>query len=769
MKYVCLDDGAVAEIISGREYQSVDFEQGDRLMQALSGKIKFVAKLGKIILTQDKEGVFLTTTGPWKKNKYLVIDCEQSSLFTQLRSEESLTSFQKLLRFCSKYWSGGPFNKSERLINGTSKVVIFPLPYVNVNPFRIAIEREPLRDRLTKRDMNNHFLLVYKSGYSAADSNNEQPNGANIRRVYDRLAGVYSDVEKVVREFGQSTDGKQMVSTDVDTMPDSIRPVHMPFDEWQSFLTRPQKKFIYAGIVTPHRLQGPAGTGKTLALILRTVNVLKRAEREQGACRALLVTHSEATRESIQNALLVIDPDGYQNRDRLTENVSLSVATLASLCADFLTRSISESEFIDRDANDSKILQKLYIEEAIEKTRVEEFPSFKPHLSEEFRIQFESLDDSELSVLFQHEISVLIKGRAGDSFDVYCKCPSIKYGLHISNSADKGFAFNVFKKYQKQLETSNQFDTDDVVISAIGQLDTPIWRRRRSREGYDYIGVDETHLFNINELHVFHHFTRESGVFPISFTVDQAQAVGDRGWNDFTSISEVIGTDKVENDDVTTVSAVFRSASQIVDFSHTILASGATLFTNFENTMVGSQSAFTSEEENRSQPVEYCEYPDDETMVQGAFKRAEELRSKTQSSKSQILITSHSEELIDELLAVARASNKPVTLLERRGDFLRLKQAEQSGHLVLGHVDFVGGLEFNVVVIVGVDKGRVPNECNSESSKSRSFASYSAHNRLYVASSRARYALNLLGVQSRGPSDLLLAARSSGLLVGLPI
>ena len=45
----------------------------------------------------------------------------------------------------------------------------------------------------------------------------------------------------------------------------------------------------------------------------------------------------------------------------------------------------------------------------------------------------------------------------------------------------------------------------------------------------------------------------------------------------------------------------------------------------------------------------------------------------------------------------AGQNNKPVTLLEQRGDFVRLKQAEQSGHLVLvlEHVDFVGGLEFN--------------------------------------------------------------------------
>ncbi len=768
MKYVCLDDGAVAELISGREYQSVDFEEGDKLIQALAGKVRFLAKLGRIMLFQDQEGAFLTTEGPWKQKKYLVIDCDQSSLLTQLRSSETLTSFQKLLRFCSKYWSGGAYNKSEKLISGTTKAVVFPLPYAERDPFRIAIEREPLKERLKKREMDGRFLLVYKSGYEAGDSTSERPEETNFRRVFERLPDVYRDVARAIEDIAHSENRGQMIATELVSAPGIVLPAHLPFDEWLHRLTSQQRKFIFASPNIPHRLQGPAGTGKTLTLMLRTIRVLREAESRKRTCHALLVTHSEATREAIQNSLSVIDPSGYQFRDRKTEDVALSVETLASLCAAFLSQSISETEFIDRDANDSKLLQQLYIEQSIVQARSEDLPSFSPHLSDEFRSQMASLSDGELAALFQHEISVLIKGRAGDSFEIYRKCPSIKYGLQVVNDADKGFAFSVFKRYQQQLETSSQFDTDDVVISAIGQLDTPIWRRRRSREGYDFISVDETHLFNINELHVFHHFTREVGKFPISFTVDQAQAVGDRGWDDIATFSELFDAESNVSDELTSVKAVFRNSPQIIDFSQAVLASGATLFTNFDNTLIGAQSAFTLEEERKAKPVSYIDFADDSSMIHGAFRHAEELRSETGSSKSQVLITSLSDDLIGELVKYSKEHNKPVTVLERRGDFIRVKQAEQSGHLVIGHVDFVGGLEFNVVVIVGVDKGRVPLEGESGNSNSRSFAAYSAHNRLYVAASRARYALNILGVRSRGASDLLRGAALRGLIAGVP-
>jgi hypothetical protein len=194
-------------------------------------------------------------------------------------------------------------------------------------------------------------------------------------------------------------------------------------------------------------------------------------------------------------------------------------------------------ELIDKDAQDSKELQKMYIEESVTRARSGDFKSYAPHLSEKFRIFFEENTDASIAALFQHEIAVQIKGRAGSSFDAYKKCPPLKYGLPVCNDADKGFVYWIYRSYEDSLRTAGQFDTDDVVISAIGQLDTPIWRRRRGIEGFDFICIDETHLFNVNEIQVFHFLTKQEGTAPISFAVDRAQAVGDRGWSD--SLSEL--------------------------------------------------------------------------------------------------------------------------------------------------------------------------------------------------------------------------------------
>ncbi|MDE0040559.1 MAG: UvrD-helicase domain-containing protein [Candidatus Poribacteria bacterium] len=763
MRYICIDDGAVTELISGRQYQSIDFKEGKKLIEALSGDVQFLIREGKIVQFQDQEGVFLTTPGSWKTKKYVVIDCEQSSLFEQLSDDKSLTSFQKLLRFCKKYWTQSVYNNSEKVIGGTTKAVIFPLPYENQAPFRVVMERHPLRERLKARGMDGHFLLVYKAGRESGNAATEVADETVFRKVFGRLPEIYQAVSASVAELDVSRSMDQLASTDLTDTLDPSQPIHMPFSIWLPRLTERQRKFVLAPASTPHRLQGPAGTGKTLSLILRTVHILNRAERCGEECHALLVTHSEATRETISDALISIDEHDFQSRLRGEHMVSLSIQTLASLCAEFLQTAISETEFVDRDAQDSKLLQQMYMEVAIERARKSELPSFSPHLSATFREFLHGETNDRLSSMFQHEVGVLIKGRAGEALDVYKECPPLEYGLPIQNVADKGFAFTVFREYQAQLEEANQFDTDDVVISAVGQLDTPIWRRRRSSEAFDFIAVDETHLFNINELQVFHHFTRGVERFPISFTVDRAQAVGDRGWNDIETFDVLLRSQ--ETDEATTeVNTIFRCAPHIAEFCCTVLASGATLFTRFANTMSSAQNSFTIAEERRSQQVRFVSFSGEEALIVGAFQTAEKLQEKTASKRSQVLITTLSDELLSGIEAYATGNNKPVTYLKRRGDFRQISSAQASGHVVVAHADFVGGLEFNVVVIVGVDRGRVPHEGESTTDNSRSFANYAAHNRLYVASSRAKFALCLLGDRSRGPSELLRSAIANGLV-----
>jgi superfamily I DNA/RNA helicase len=375
-------------------------------------------------------------------------------------------------------------------------------------------------------------------------------------------------------------------------------------------------------------------------------------------------------------------------------------------------------------------------------------------------------EEDELKVpLIQHEISVVIKGRAGESLDTYKKIPSIPNGLPIKTEADKALVWKIYEHYRDQLVVGGQFDTDDVILTALSQLSTPIWRRRRLRDGFDMIFVDETHLFNMNELSIFHHLTKSESKFPIAFAVDRSQAIGDRGWADDIDVTSLMPlASELSVSAVVNLNGIFRCSPDIVNLAFSITSSGASLFTNFQDPMRLAHSNMTFEEEKRARHPIYVDFPTDEAMIKGAFLTAESMRDSLSSSRGDIAIVAFNEELFHELQRQALDDNKPVEILKHRGDVEVVRRARSTSRFVLSLSDYIGGLEFDGVVLIGVDDGRVPPSPEQHHAQSRAYMTFASHNRLYVAVTRARYQVCVLGVRARGPSAILRPALVAGAL-----
>jgi superfamily I DNA/RNA helicase len=442
----------------------------------------------------------------------------------------------------------------------------------------------------------------------------------------------------------------------------------------------------------------------------------------------------------------------------------LRVETLQSYCSGLLRQEISETEFVDTDAYDAKQLQLMYVDEALRQVR-DEFASYANFMSPDFRAYMEDEDDEFKTPLIQHEISVVIKGRAKESLDTYKRILPIPSALPVSNEGDKAFVWRVYERYREQLVAGGQFDTDDVVLSALSQLSTPIWRRRRARDGFDAIFVDETHLFNMNELSIFHHLTRSEKSFPIAFAVDRSQAIGDRGWADDIDVASLMPS-KDERSSSTTINVrgIFRCSPDIVNLAFSITSSGASLFTNFQDPMALAHSNMTFEEEKKAERPYYVDYPTDAAMMDAALLVAEDMRVSMNATKGDVAVVVFDEGLFHELEKRSVEENRPVEVLKHRGDPEVIRRARSTGRFVLSLPDYVGGLEFDGVVLVGVDDGRVPPSPNNQHSQSKAYLTFAAHNKLYVAVTRARYQVAILGVQARGPSAILKGALDAGAL-----
>lgn len=752
MTFLAVRKDAADELIAARQLQSADFETGKQLATFIRTRSHNPA--------YTRLGVWKSNSGciiygrNYEENRYVVFDYEQSGVFENATDHQIVLYLQRILRFSIKYWSKSILTPTEKIINAKT-AAIFPYPISQKTGIRITVDLNPDVDRLSKRGRSGRYLLVHKIGTDIGEGPNSVPNLRTFRKFLTDVE-IFEREQLEVTETGKPTSDLGNFSSTTLLEPSSKVDIHQGYNTWMQLLTDDQRRFVLSPIDHPVRIEGPAGTGKTASLAVAAIHAMKVAENENRELQAIFITHSEASKNSITVILEAMDGQNYLARQATTRRIR--VETLQGYCANLLRQDLSETEFVDVDAYDAKHLQLMYIEEAYQKAKRNKY-TFERFFSDDFKDYIEHEEINTQLMLIQHEISVVIKGRSKENFDIYKKILPIKNGLPTESEGDKAFIWEIYREYREQLIAGGQFDTDDVVLTALSQLSTPIWRRRREHDGFDVIFVDETHLFNMNELSIFHHLTRSDSYYPIAFAVDRAQAIGDQGWADDIDVETLMPSEKDRTESSTvSVKGVFRCSPDIISLAFSITSSGASLFTNFQDPMQLTYSNMTYEEEKKTKKPSYSEYATDNDMVADVYNSADQMRESLSCSRGDIAIVAFSEELFRELEKVAEQSNKPIEMIKKRGDYEIARRAKTNGRYVLTMPDYVGGLEFDGVLLAGVDGGRVPASSESLYSQSKAYLSFAAHNRLYVSVTRARYQVQILGIRPRGTSPILEAA-----------
>lgn len=768
MDFVLIDEAACQQIIQDRRLLSSEFESGRKLISVLREGCAKPLQIDALVITQNKQGMYILSTGEGGRNS-VVVDLHTADLFSGVSDRDVMVILQRLIRFCVKYWYKRPYSPSfEKIIKDSTKAIVFPFPFSARTNFRIAIEREPDRKRLSSRNYLGTFLLVFKAGVEEGQGPREEADMSAFRRAVEGLPEARKSALRISEEAPRSrgataVDALVVTQLDHSVVGSGITP-GMGFDAWQHHLTARQREFVQCALDKPHRLEGPAGSGKTLCLALKAIQLLREARAEGSQRRLLFVLHSETMRENAKSYFL---SNLSENENFLDRNGDQSIVfqTLFSLSRDILKDDLQEGEFIEQDSEQAKLVQQLYVEEAIADIRRDVLPTYMSLISPELRTLLESDDTWAASELIAHEISVVIKGRCEEDLETYKKLPPLKYGLPVTTQGDKGILWHIFRDYNNKLLTHGQFDLDDIVISMIGQLDTPIWKRRRTKEGFDAILVDEAHLFNLNEFSVFHYLTKSVESFPIAFSIDRTQAIGDRGWELGAEVgSEVNLTDPGAKVKTTRLASVFRCSSYVRNLALSITASGATLFTNFEDPLQDVEEGLTEAEEAKARLPEFYSVDNMSGMFTGAYNRMLTMARDMAEPRCNLCVIFLSNDLLKEMRHFVDSGTKPFVQIRKRGDSEAIGIARSRNLFVYSHADFVGGLEFSGVLLVGVDKGRVPPLLPDESGRTSAFLKYSSLNRLYVAVTRARYVVDFLGEQQPGPSPLLDPAFANGFI-----
>ena len=758
MKYILFEKSAIEIIIGKSEFQSIEFPSGQNLIDYIkNNNVKFNYHYN---LCAKKNNHGIISTGSNISNYIIVFDLEQSKLLNQVQDDDSLLLIiQKTLRTAIKIWNRYPFSTSER-VNETKSIVF---PFIYTDKHRVVIERSTKCDRLTKRGIEKP-LLVYN--YTDKDSHREEiprndilkEAGETYIKYKPQIRTFFEDT--VLKDISVREDDQPLVYTKINETVSDGEFMYLDYDKRIEKLTITQRNVVEnSNLYSPIRIEGPAGTGKTASMILRAFFILEKKRAENLPFKIIFLSHSESTNIENKNAFSYINGSEKYLEGKLPQQIQFT--TLLNYCIKVIN--IEDTRIIDKNASDAKEIQRMYIEEAFDNVFKNKYKTYRSLLSDSLKSLFDETKTPKGALLsmLQHEFSVQIKGRTNGSIEEYYEIESIKNAMLLENKKDKEFIFEIFQQYQNMLSNAAVYDIDDITVAALSNLNAPIWRRERKDQGYNYIFVDEMHLFNINEQYCFHYLTKspEQNEIPICFALDYSQAIGDRG-----DIQQDLLEKNFANAEENNYKTVFRSSQQITDFCAAISAAGSLMFQHdYKNPYNTAMSGFTEKKESLCKKPSLYMYNNESEMINSLKDHINTCKKELNCKNSEIALITFEEKMFDKeyLNNMSKILNKEIQVINNRYNYY--KSNNNDTELLLLDPYSINGLEFKSVILIGVDESRVPKSIGVNDI-SQNYLKYMAFNQLYLSSSRAKYRLILLGNKLHGTSSCLQYAIKNKLI-----
>ena len=130
--------------------------------------------------------------------------------------------------------------------------------------------------------------------------------------------------------------------------------------------------------------------------------------------------------------------------------------------------------------------------------------------------------------------------------------------------------------------------------------------------------------------------------------------------------------------------------------------------------------------------------------------------------RSDVLIVPCTDKILMELKEYALKASKEYISIEKRGDNIAVSKAAEDNLYIIGGMEYIGGLEFSAVIIIGADADKFPEKRNYDG-ESLHFINYSSFNKLYVAITRGLYEVAFVTEKTQKISPLLETACEEGL------
>ncbi|MCL4793825.1 MAG: AAA family ATPase [Bryobacteraceae bacterium] len=535
--------------------------------------------------------------------------------------------------------------------------------------------------------------------------------------------------------------------------PDLYTTLNWSYDEWiqpASKLTVSQRKILETDPLKKHpvRLTGPAGSGKTLLLQLMAMRLLRSGEVDKKPTKILYLSHNSQMAEKTRQRFLVLGAGPYINSDSA---YCLDVTTLSEFAFSYLN--LETNLIIDKDAEQTKEFQMETLREVLKSFKKE---SLRADVSSQLlRSAFsdEAIADL-LCRLVSWEISISIKGRGLESEKrKYIESEQAFSRFHaMLEPREREFVFDLFDRYHTELRsTYGVMDSDDVAISMLGSLRTPLSQIKRKSLGYDFVLVDEVQLFNENERRVFPLLSR--GILdhvPIALALDEAQ-------DPHGQVSAGLGLLGIHEVESELLSTTHRSTGDIVKLAFFVLQRTTDLFSSeFPDYTEITKSMVDSSHRLARKPIIVQTSDASKNLGKSVVRRIREMRK---TGLRQIAVVCHADAFWRDLSSQLTATDLQHIELLRRGADL----PAQGPFVVLSKPDYVGGQEFDGVIAVGLEEGVTPPRIVGNDALAIALEQQ-ALREIYLSVSRARFQVAFPISAGSSACSLLKSALTAGLV-----
>jgi hypothetical protein len=441
-------------------------------------------------------------------SQVLVVNLADSGLFMSLNARHRPEAFLRLIRAArSAHEPGLPIPTSWCPYYAGSLISFQSNGRATGERARIELDTNPRGSR---------HVYAYRLDQSKRDLNMAVVDYS----IFDRAMARYEDavLQLISQPAAPAAPGDSLVVLGSIEEPISLG---RSTNDWiEGKLTREQRAFIQCAADKSIRLVGAAGTGKTLSLIVKCLLEFEYRGNTPSGYRSLFLTHSQATVETVTNAIATMDHPGILKRWPAS---LLKICTLQELANDAMKYDLHGLEPLSSDGLEGRMLQIEAIEAQLEAYRQSDWITRKSGCSTKFRTSIEATRNTHEGRAFafelMNEFACVLEAdgvrQSAERRQKYLTEQRRAWMMSLESVEEREVVLDIYDRFRAFLRDMGAIGVDQMIADYLGFLDSNRWDNVRMREGYDTIFVDELHLFNRQERMTLHHLMRDPGAAPV--------------------------------------------------------------------------------------------------------------------------------------------------------------------------------------------------------------------------------------------------------------